>query len=48
MMALSQLGIRLHFCLKDLGSLILGYASKFKNKILKQTEVKFIELENNV
>ena len=48
MMALSQLGVGLHFCLKDLRSLTLGYAQKGKNKIFKLTEVKVFELENSV
>ena len=39
-MALSQLGYGLHFCLKNLVSLTLGYALKIKNKIVFKTEVK--------
>ena len=41
MMALSQLGVGLHFCLKDLGSLTLRYAHKFYKKL----KLKFLNLK---
>ena len=45
MMALNQLGVGIHICLKDLGSLTLGYAPKFKNKIFKKLKLKFLNLK---
>ena len=45
MMALSQFGVGLHFCLKDLGSLTLRNSPKFKNKILNKLKLKFWNLK---
>ena len=48
MVSLSQLGVGLPFCLKDLWSPKLGYAPIIKNKFFVKTEVEDFELEDSV
>ena len=45
MVSISQLGVGLPFCLKDLWSPKLGYVPKIKNKFLKKLKLKFLNLK---
>ena len=45
MVSLSQLGVGLSFCLKDLWSPKLGYARKIKNKFFLKLKFKFLNLK---